>query len=81
MPGVAVRAAHQRMGRPDVSWPRLPVPEHTGAVTVFDVAAAGAMVEWVAGHAEAVRAWAAAVWQAWASQHVAVAALANRLPG
>jgi hypothetical protein len=50
-------------------------------VTVFDVAAAGAMVESVAGHARTVRAWAAAVWQAWACQHIAVAALANRLLG
>jgi hypothetical protein len=80
MSGVGVRAAHQRMGRPDASWPRLLAPEHTGTVTVFDVAAAGAMVNSVASHAEAVRAWAAAVWRAWASQHAAVATLADRLP-
>jgi len=43
MPGMRVRAAHQRMGKPDRSWPRLPAPERTGAVTVLDVAAAGAM--------------------------------------
>jgi hypothetical protein len=79
--GVQVRAAHQRMGKPDASWPRLPTPEHTGAVTVFDVAAAGVMVNSAAGHAQAVGAWAAAVWQAWACQHVAVAALASRLLG
>ena len=36
-------------------------------MTVFDVAVAGAMVGSVAGHATAVRAWAAAVWQAWAA--------------
>jgi hypothetical protein len=77
--GVKVRDAHQRMGRPDPSWPRLPAPERTGAVTVLDVAAAGAMVGSAVGHAEAVRAWAAAVWQAWAPQHAAVAALAGRL--
>jgi Family of unknown function (DUF5946) len=77
--GVEVRAAHQRMGKPDPSWPRLPTPERIGAMTVFDVAAAGAMVGSVAGHAKAARAWAAAVWQAWAAQHAAVAALANRL--
>ncbi len=79
VPGVGVRAAHQRMGKPDASWPRLPAPERTGAVTVFDVAAAGAMVDSVVGHAGAVRAWAAAVWQAWGSQHATVAALADRL--
>jgi hypothetical protein len=48
-------------------------------VTVFDVAAAGAMVGSVAGHAKAVRTWAADVWQAWALQHAAVAALTDRL--
>jgi hypothetical protein len=77
--GIEVRAAHQRMGKPHSSWPRLPTPERTGAMTVFDVAAAGAMVGSVAGHAKAVRAWAAAVWQAWAAQHATVTALADRL--
>jgi Family of unknown function (DUF5946) len=79
VPGVEIRAAHQRMGRPDASWPRLPAPAGRGAMTVFDVAAAGAMVGSVAGHAEAARAWAAGVWQAWAPQHGPVAALADRL--
>jgi hypothetical protein len=77
--GLEVRAAHQRMGKPDPSWPRLPTPDRTGAISVFDVAAAGAMVGSVAGHAKAVRAWAAAVWQAWAAQHATVAMLADRL--
>jgi hypothetical protein len=77
--GPEVRAAHQRMGKPDPSWPPLPAPERTGAMTVFEVAAAGAMVGSVAGHAKAVPAWAAAVWQAWAAQHATVAALADRL--
>jgi hypothetical protein len=77
--GGEVRATHQRMGKPDPSWPRLPTPERSGAMTVFDVAAAGAMVGSVAGHAKAVRAWAVAVWQAWAAQHATVTALADRL--
>ena len=77
--GIEVRAAHQRMGKPDPSWPRLPAPERTGAMTVFDVAAAGAMIGSVTGHARAVRAWAGAVWQAWAAQHTMAAALADRL--
>jgi Family of unknown function (DUF5946) len=81
VPGVQVRAAHQRMGKPDASWPPLPAPERTGAVTVLDVAAAGVMADSAAGHARAVRGWAAAVWQAWAAQHAAVAALAGRLVG
>jgi hypothetical protein len=79
MSGIEVRAAHQRMGKPDPSWPRLPTPERTGAMTVFDVARAGAMVDSPAGHARMVRAWAAAVWQAWAAEHAAVAALADHL--
>jgi hypothetical protein len=79
MPGVEVRAAHQRMGKPDASWPRLSAPRRRGALTVLDVAAAGAMVDSPAGHAQAVRAWAAAVWQAWAAQHAAVAALSEHL--
>jgi hypothetical protein len=58
--GIEVRAAHQRMGKPDPSWPPLPAPERIGAMTVFDVAAAGAMVGSVAGHAKTVQAWAAA---------------------
>jgi hypothetical protein len=81
VPGVEVRAAHQRMGRPDASWPRLPAPRQTGALTVLDVAAAGAMVDSPAGHARAVRVWAAAVWRAWAAEHAAVAALTERLLG
>jgi hypothetical protein len=76
---IEVRAAHQRMGKPDPPWPRLPTPERTGAMTVFDVARAGVMVDSPAGHARAARAWAAAVWQAWAAQHAAVAALADPL--
>jgi Family of unknown function (DUF5946) len=79
VPGAEVRAAHQRMGRPDASWPSLQAPANTGALTVLDVATAGAMVGSVAGHAAAVRAWAVAVWRAWAAQHAAVAALSDRL--
>ncbi|HEX6678660.1 MAG TPA: DUF5946 family protein [Actinomycetes bacterium] len=79
VPGVEVRAAHQRMGRPDATWPRLPAPASTGEVTVLDVATAGSMVDSVAGHATAVREWAASVWRAWAAQHAAVAVLTDRL--
>jgi hypothetical protein len=81
VPGVEVRAAHQRMGRPDASWPRLPAPEGTGALTVLDVVAAGVMVDSPAGHARAVRAWVTAVGRAWAAEHAAVAALSERLLG
>jgi Family of unknown function (DUF5946) len=81
VPGMEVRAAHQRMGKPDGSWPRLPAPPSSGDLTVLDVATAGVMVDSVSGHAKAVRAWAASVWRAWASRHAAVAALTDRLLG
>ncbi len=81
VPGVQVRAAHQRMGRPDRTWPRFPPPEDRGTVTAFDVAAAGVMVGSVDGHAAAMHRWAAAVWQAWAPHHRPVAELADRLLG
>jgi hypothetical protein len=79
--GLEVRAAHQRMGRPDPSWPRLPRPASTGSMTVFDVAAAGLMAESPDGHDRAVRAWAAEVWAAWSAEHAAVAELTGRLLG
>jgi hypothetical protein len=79
--GFEVRAAHQRMGRPDPSWPLLPAPASTGTMTILDVATAGTMVDSPSGHARAVRAWAADVWQAWSAEHAAVAALADRLLG
>jgi len=74
---------HIELARDYISWRWTPTPRSTrrarGAATVFEVAAAGAMVGSVAGHAEAVRDWAASVWQAWAPQHPEVAALADRL--
>jgi hypothetical protein len=79
--GLEVRAAHQRMGRPDASWPPLPRPPSTGSRTVLDVAAAGLMADSPPGHERALRAWAADVWRAWAAEHAAVAELAGRLLG
>jgi len=79
--GLEVRATHRRMGRPDASWPSLPAPASTGSMTVFDVAVAGAMVDSPAGHARALRAWAAAVWEAWSERHDTVAELAGRVLG
>jgi hypothetical protein len=43
--GIEVRAAHQRMGKPDQSWPPLHAPERTRAMTVFDVAEADARAD------------------------------------
>jgi hypothetical protein len=77
--GVDVRAAHQRMGRPDPTWPEFVRPSSTGDMTVLDVAVAGARAGSIEGHADAMRRWADAVWAAWADVHTAVAALTDRL--
>jgi hypothetical protein len=73
--GLAVREAHQGMGRPLPSWPAFPRPAEVGTATVLDVARAGARANSVAGHAAAVQRWAAAVWAAWESHHSEVVAL------
>jgi hypothetical protein len=77
--GVAVRQAHQGMGRPQPSWPAFPSPADLGELTVLDVAEAGARRGSVAGHAESVRRWAAAIWAAWAPRHADVVALTGRV--
>src|SRR5262245_12348828 len=77
--GVQVRDAHQRMGRPDPTWPAFERPHGDAGMTVEDVAEAGLRAGSVEGHAAAVTAWAKAVWEAWASEHASVAALAARL--
>ncbi len=47
---------------------RLPPPESLGLVTVSDVHAATSPDE----HCDAVRRWAASVWQAWAPHHAVI---------
>jgi hypothetical protein len=75
--GDQVRALHQRMGRPDDSWPTFVSVK--GAVTVLDVANAGARAESVRGHAEAIERWAQSVWEAAKPQHEEIAGLAARV--
>jgi hypothetical protein len=79
--GLQVRHAHQRMGKPDPSWPAFDRPSDLGAITVLDVAEAGVRADSVAGHADAVGRWAQSVWRAWSAQHRAAATLAERLLG
>lgn len=81
IPGVRVREAHSRMGKPDGSWPSFPRPASTGSLTVVDVARAGAWAGSSSGHRSLVLAWAADVWDAWAPVHADVAALSLRLLG
>lgn len=77
--GDEVRAGHQRMGKPDPSWPDfLPPPDSWGS-TVMTVAEQGLMAGSAAGHSNAVQRWAADVWRAWATQHGAVVALTAKL--
>jgi hypothetical protein len=75
-----VRTAHQRMGRPDPSWPNFRRPE-TGLddVTVLDVAEDGVRSGSISGHERCVLEWANAVWRAWWPEHLAVQALTRRL--
>lgn len=79
MPGPQVRAVHQRMGRPDPSWPAFSVPGQRAEVTALDVAEAGVMLDSVEGHAALASRWAEAVWRAWGAEHGAVAELTDRL--
>lgn len=48
-------------------------------MTMFDVAAAGVMLDSVAGHGAAVRRWATCVWDAWSDQHPAVTTLTDEI--
>ncbi len=52
-----VRAAHQRMGKPDPSWPTFTPPEDPRLLTVMTVAERGLMRDSESGHLEAVAAW------------------------
>ncbi len=77
--GEQVRAAHQRMGKPDPSWPRLSSPDNFDTITVMAVAEAGVMVDSVPGHEAATQRWAGDVWAACQEQHQTVADLTQRL--
>ena len=79
--GPEVRAAHQRLGKPNKSWPAFARPSDVGAVTVLHVAKAGVRAESVPGHAHSVQRWARSVWHAWSGQHGDVAALTARILG
>lgn len=74
-----MRAAHQRLAQRRTSWPLFAPPTQIGDVTVADVAAAGVNANSVAGHAQGMRRWAVAVWQAWGAQHAGIIELTDRL--
>jgi len=69
--GLQVRDAHQRLAAASRMWPRFDAPPSRGELTVFDLALAGSPEE----HIARLRAWAEAVWRAWAGSHDAVLAL------
>jgi hypothetical protein len=74
--GLAVRDAHHSLANRFHDWPRFQPPPGRGALTVLDLALAGAPAE----HVLRLHDWAADVWRAWAPAHDAVAGLiAQRL--
>jgi len=77
--GEQVRAAHQRMGKPNATWPTLTVPSDLGQMTVMTVAEQGLMRHSVSGHEATTRHWAKSVWLAWASQRQLITHLTRRL--
>lgn len=77
--GAQVRAAHQRMGKPNPSWPTFAPPDDLGLLTVMTVAERGLMRDSESGHLQAVAAWAQSVWQVWVTQHQEVADLTTWL--
>ena len=69
--GLQVRDAHQRLAAASKDWPAFPAPASRGELTVFDLAIARSPE----AHVERLRAWATAVWAAWAASHDRVRAL------
>lgn len=79
--GLQVRTFHQRMGKPQATWPTFVAPATRGGLTVLDVVEAGARADSVVGHAELVQQWAESVWTAWSAEHARVEALTASLEG
>ncbi|MEZ5330953.1 MAG: DUF5946 family protein [Thermoanaerobaculia bacterium] len=69
--GKRVQRAHMRLARRPRSWPTLPLPPERGSMTAADVMAAPAG----AARDDAVRAWCAEVWAAFAGSREAIVAL------
>jgi hypothetical protein len=69
--GLRVREAHQRLAAASKDWPTFSPPASRGRLTIFDLAMARSPED----HVARLRAWAAAVWAAWAGSHDAVRAL------
>jgi hypothetical protein len=66
--GRQVQEMHMRMGRYRREWPRLPLPEDRGSMTVEDVLAASPG----AGRDRAIDDWCCSVWTAFAANRPAV---------
>ena len=71
--GREVQRAHTRLAGRRKSWPRLPLPNDRGALTVHDVVAA------TPGPArdQAIEAWCQSAWNAYCESHEAIADLAR----
>jgi Family of unknown function (DUF5946) len=72
--GRAVQQAHQRLAARSKDWPRFTAPRRSGGVTVADVLQMPPGTERERG----MRAWSAAVWDAWREEHEQVATLVAR---
>jgi hypothetical protein len=75
--GPEVRSAHKRLADRRRDWPRFTPPAvEAWTTTILDVALAEKADE----RHQAVRSWAAEIWDAWGEHHAAVAALVERSP-
>lgn len=75
--GRAVQDAHMRLARKRKHWPRLPMPEDRGQMTVFDVLAASPGKQRDA----AIDKWCRSVWRAWRDSHAVVGKLVQTYLG
>ncbi len=72
--GREVQRTHMRLARRKQTWPVWQLPDERGALTALDVIASPPGLE----RDRAIHAWAAAVWQPYATNRAAVAELLRR---
>lgn len=66
--GRQVQDFHMKLARHKTSWPKLPIPEDRGQMTVHDVLQRPAGPDRDA----AIHQWCSVVWEAWAVSHAAI---------
>ena len=60
-----MQRAHMRLANRHKQWPRFPLPEQRGKVTVFDIVAKPPGPE----RDQAIESWCRSVWEAWPGSH------------